>query len=76
MQHTDEHPEPEIIVRRAGSYVLWIYVNSNDARVMIEQHAPRFGNLYPPRTDHYDLFVSEDNEARIDEIMQYLQSLA
>jgi hypothetical protein len=67
--------EAEIVVRKAGSYVLWIYANSNDARAIIEHHAPRFGNLYPPRKEHYDLYVSEEYETDLDQVIAYLQSL-
>lgn len=75
MTRTPE-PQAEIVVRQAGSYVLWIYVNSNDARAIIEEQAPQFGNLYPPRNDHYDLFVAEEYESDIENIITYLQSLA
>lgn len=69
-------PRAEIVVHKAGSYVLWIFAHSNDARLAVEQHAPRFGNLYPPRSDHYDLYVSEDYEHDLDGIVTYLQGLA
>jgi hypothetical protein len=68
-------PQGDIVVRKAGSYVLWIFATSPAARAIIEQHAPKYGNLYPPRTDHYDLYVSEEYEHDLDSIVDYLQSL-
>lgn len=69
-------PKAEITVRvmTSNGELLHIWAASNDAREWLENHAPKYGNLYPPERDgHYDFFINPVFD--VEEIQRYIKRM-
>lgn len=68
-------PKELSVTRPSSASMLWITVTSHDAAQWINQEAPLFGDLYPPKlAQHYTLFVSDAYDT--DEVAAHLRTYA